>query len=131
MAGTISVIIPNRNGSATIGKCLEAAFSSRSDPFEVIVVDDGSEDRSVEIIKRFPCRLIRLERHAGAAKARNVGAREAKGDILFFTDADCLLQEDTLSAAARAFAEAGPGPSSSTIPRRRGRRIPTISRPMR
>ncbi|OGW60103.1 MAG: hypothetical protein A2V83_02890 [Nitrospirae bacterium RBG_16_64_22] len=107
-ASFVSVVIPNRNGEATIGKCLEAVFASRYEPFEVIVVDDGSEDGSVEIIKRFPCRLIRLERHSGAARARNVGAQEAKGDILFFTDADCLLQEDTLSTAARASAEAGP-----------------------
>ncbi|MEK6813220.1 MAG: glycosyltransferase family 2 protein [Nitrospirota bacterium] len=109
MAEMISIIIPNRNGEATIGKCLEAAFASRFEPFEVIVVDDCSGDRSVDIIKRFPCRLIQLERHSGAARARNVGAQESRGDILFFTDADCLMQEDTLSAVARAFAEEGPG----------------------
>jgi len=45
-------------------------------------------DNSLEVIKGFPCRLIRLDRHAGAAKARNTGAQRASGDILFFTDAD-------------------------------------------
>lgn len=105
----ISVIIPNRNGSATIGTCLEAAFSSRYDDFEVVVVDDCSEDDSVEIIKRFPCRLIKLEGHSGASKARNAGAASSTGGILFFTDADCLLREDTLSVVMRAMAEQGPG----------------------
>ena len=109
MVKPISVIIPNRNNGATLGKCLEAAFSSRYDNFEVIVVDDCSGDDSLEIIKRFPCRLIRLDKHSGASKARNTGALHSAGDILFFADADCLLMEDTLSAAGRAMAENGPG----------------------
>jgi glycosyltransferase involved in cell wall biosynthesis len=67
----ISVVIPNYNNGNTIGKCLEGVLSSKYDRYEVIVVDDASSDNSVEIINRFPCRLIRLEKHAGAAKARN------------------------------------------------------------
>ncbi len=109
VAKLVSVIIPNRNGSSTIGRCLEAAFSSRYDPFEVIVVDDCSWDDSLEIIKRFPCRLIRLQRHSGASKARNTGASNSNGEILFFTDADCLLEEDALSRACETLEREGPG----------------------
>ncbi|MBI5629086.1 MAG: glycosyltransferase family 2 protein, partial [Candidatus Rokubacteria bacterium] len=58
MARFISVIIPNRNGAATIETCLEAVFSSRYEPFEVIVVDDASEDGSAGIASRFPSRLL-------------------------------------------------------------------------
>jgi glycosyltransferase involved in cell wall biosynthesis len=108
MTPSISVIIPNRNGAATLGKCLAAALASRHDNFEVIVVDDGSEDDSVEVIKGFPCRLIRLAQHGGAAKARNTGARHSRGDVLFFTDADCLLQPDSLAIASETLARAGP-----------------------
>ena len=108
MRQLISVIIPNRNGASTIGKCLTAALASRHDNFEVIVVDDGSGDDSVEIIKGFPCRLIRLAQHGGAARARNTGAREARGSVLFFTDADCLLQPDSLAIASETLAHAGP-----------------------
>ncbi len=108
MTPSISVIIPNRNGAATIGKCLAAALASRYDAFEVIVVDDCSADNSVEIIGRYPCRLVRLKRHGGAAVARNAGARVARGPILFFTDADCLLQPDTLAVASQTLARAGP-----------------------
>ena len=104
----ISVIIPNYQGGATIGKCLEAAFASKYRNFEVIVVDDCSKDNSVEVIKKFPCKLIRLESHSGAAHARNVGAAHSNGDILFFTDADCLLQENTLSLVNQAISSAGP-----------------------
>jgi glycosyltransferase involved in cell wall biosynthesis len=93
----ISVVIPNCNNAKTIGKCLEAAFASQYRNFEVIVVDDKSEDNSVEIIKQFPCRLVSLESHAGTSKARNTGAQESRGEFIFFIDADCLLQKDTLS----------------------------------
>ena len=108
MTPSISVIIPIRNGAATIGKCLAAALASRHDNFEVIVVDDSSEDDSVEVIKRFPCRLIRMAQHGGAAKARNTGAQHSRGDVLFFTDADCLLQRDSLAVASQTLARAGP-----------------------
>lgn len=109
MAPFISIVIPNRNGEATIGKCLEAAFSSNYDNFEVVVVDDCSEDRSVEIIQKFPCKLFQLEKHSGASKARNFGALNSSGEILFFTDADCLLLEDTLAVAEKTLASAGRG----------------------
>lgn len=107
MANFISIIIPNRNGEATLEACLAAAFASRYEPFEVIVVDDGSADRSVAIIECFPCRLLRLEAPAGASRARNRGAAAGRGDMLFFTDADCLLQENTLAVAGAALAAAG------------------------
>ncbi len=107
MAGFISVIIPNYNGAATIARCLEAALASRYPRFEVIVVDDCSSDNSIEIISQFPCELVRLEAHAGTSRARNAGASHSKGDILFFTDADCMLKEDTLAHAGKALAAAG------------------------
>ena len=106
MAEFVSIIIPNRNGEATIGQCLGAAFASRYENFEVIVVDDGSIDHSVEIIKKFPCTLIQLENQYGTSRARNRGVNNCNGTILFFTDADCLLQEDTLSIAIDALAAA-------------------------
>lgn len=98
----LSVIIPNRNGAHTIGLCLEALFNSNHDAFEVLVVDDCSTDNSVEIIQHFPCSLIRLDNHTGAAGARNIGARHSAGEILFFTDADCLVREETLLIAEKA-----------------------------
>jgi glycosyltransferase involved in cell wall biosynthesis len=100
----ISVVIPNHNGSKTIGKCLKAVLSSKYDCFEVIVVDDSSSDSSVDIISEFPCRLIRLEKHAGASRARNTGAKNSSGEIIFFIDADCIVAEDTLSLTQKAIA---------------------------
>ncbi|HET6922047.1 MAG TPA: glycosyltransferase [Anaeromyxobacteraceae bacterium] len=95
----ISVVIPNRNGADTIGRCLGAALASDYGRFEVVVVDDGSEDASVEIIRGFPCRLVRLASRGGVSRARNAGARAASGELLLFIDSDCLLRRDTLSVA--------------------------------
>lgn len=108
MKPLLSVVIPNYNGSATIGRCLEAVYSSGFSSFEVIVIDDCSEDDSVGIIERFPCKLLRLEKHSGASKARNTGAANSSGGILFFTDADCILKEDTLRVAFETAQEKGP-----------------------
>ena len=109
MQPLISLVVPNRNGAATLARCLRAALASRYPRFEVIVVDDASADDSVAVIRRYPCRLVRLERHGGAARARNVGAAHGRGQILFFTDADCLLEENALARAAATLARAGPG----------------------
>ncbi|MDP2168547.1 MAG: glycosyltransferase family 2 protein [Thermodesulfovibrionales bacterium] len=100
----IAIIIPNYNGEKTIGLCLKSIYKNPPDfPFEVIVVDDCSDDGSTEIIKKFPCRLIRLARRSGASRARNEGARNASGEALFFIDADCLLTENTLPAVLKAY----------------------------
>ena len=104
----VSVIIPNRNGGATLARCLTAALASRHPRFEVTVVDDNSQDDSLEVIRRFPCRLIRLPRHSGAAAARNAGARHARGEILFFIDADCLLPPDALTRVCENLDMFGP-----------------------
>lgn len=107
IADLVSVIIPVRNGEATIARCLEAVFASNYQHFEVIVVDDGSDDRSAGIIQDFPCALVRLPRHSGVSRARNIGVLHSHGDILFFTDADCLLNEDTLARAVATLGAAG------------------------
>jgi glycosyltransferase involved in cell wall biosynthesis len=104
MEKSISVVIPNYNKASTIGRCLEAAFSSNYENYEVVIVDDRSEDNSIEVIKRFPCKLICLENHSGTSKARNIGAQNSSGEFIFFTDADCLLQPDTLSIVNRTLA---------------------------
>ena len=102
MGTFISVVVPNFNGAKTIEKCVAAVLASKYDSFELIVVDDASSDNSVELISRFPCRLIQLKKHAGASRARNIGAKESAGDIIFFIDADCIISEDTLSLVHKA-----------------------------
>jgi glycosyltransferase involved in cell wall biosynthesis len=105
----ISIIIPNYNGSRTIGACLEAVFACTDDDREVIVVDDCSEDGSLDIIRKYPCRLVQLEKHAGASGARNAGAFNSNGEVLFFIDADCLLKNDTFPVIRKSLSTLSAG----------------------
>jgi glycosyltransferase involved in cell wall biosynthesis len=107
MPGTpkASVIIPVYNGEKTLPATL-ASLARLEDPnFEVILVDDGSTDRSAELIRRHGFKLVRLRENRGAGTARNVGARVAEGDILAFTDADCIVPPDWLARIRRMLAE--------------------------
>jgi cellulose synthase/poly-beta-1,6-N-acetylglucosamine synthase-like glycosyltransferase len=104
----VSVIVPAYNAAATLEQCLAAQCAQNfpRDEFEIIVVDDGSTDATAEIAARFsPARLICGE-HRGAAAARNLGAREAHGDWLLFTDADCEPTEHWIETLCAAFADA-------------------------
>jgi glycosyltransferase involved in cell wall biosynthesis len=104
----ISIVIPNHNNVATIGKCLEAIFTSEYRNFEVIVVDDSSTDSSVDIIRQYPCRLICFKERRGASAARNTGAINSNGEIIFFIDADCIIAKDTLTIVNRIMSEHKP-----------------------
>jgi glycosyltransferase involved in cell wall biosynthesis len=101
----ISVVIPVYNEQENLGKCLEAVYRSKYPPCEVIVVDDCSTDNSLAVAGRFPCRVVKLEEKHGAAKAKNCGAEKVRGDVIFFTDADILLDGDTLSLVVEDFAD--------------------------
>jgi len=102
-----SIIIPMHNSEKTIGKCLRAVFASNFRDFEVIAVDDASTDNTLEIARKFPCKIIHLKRNLGQAKARNVGAKVANGKILIFLDSDALLKKDTLQKVVDALANRG------------------------
>ncbi len=110
-APKVSVVIPVHNGAEFLGRCLESVFASDYPEFEVIVVDDASADESASIAAEFPVRLIRSAQRRGAAAARNMGAETTRGEILFFLDADILIQRGTLRSIAAEFAH-DPGVSA-------------------
>ena len=93
---TLSVIIPNYNGVRTIGVCLEAIIAFRDDACEIVVVDDCSHDGSLDVIGKYPCKLIRLTKRSGASAARNAGASGSTGEVLFFIDNDCIVTDTTI-----------------------------------
>lgn len=100
----ISVIVPVYNGGEFLNRCLDALFASAYQPFEVIVVDDGSTDASSEISRAKGANVLSSERRqSGPAAARNVAAAQAVGDILLFVDADVVVEKDTLAKVAAQF----------------------------
>lgn len=102
----ISVIIPVLNGEGVIGQCLECLLRNRfpRDQFEIIVVDNGSRDRTVEFVKSFEAHValkILVKEKVHISALRNLGAAEARGKILAFLDADCLPPPEWLLRISR------------------------------
>jgi len=104
MPPAVSVVIPAFNAGATLPACL--AWLKRQEfpgEFEVIVVDDASRDDSAGLAEAEGVRLLRQPENRGAAAARNLGAKSARAEILFFVDADVALQPRVLSRLLRFF----------------------------
>ncbi|HET7291815.1 MAG TPA: glycosyltransferase family 2 protein [Vicinamibacteria bacterium] len=99
----LSVIVPVRDGARFLERTLPDLVASLPEGAELIVSDDGSRDDSAEVARRAGARVSRSEARAGPAEARNRGAREAKGDLLVFLDADCRVHADTLSRLTAPF----------------------------
>jgi glycosyltransferase involved in cell wall biosynthesis len=95
-------VIPVHDGEETIGDALAALCRSCYRDMEVIVVDDGSRDRSAAIAGTFPVAVERLSRNRGPAGARNHGTRIARGELLLFLDADVIVEPDTVERMVAA-----------------------------
>lgn len=110
LAPFVSVIIPVKDDSLRLALCLEALSRQHypSSAYEVIVVDNGSTDRPGEVVARFPGVRLLTEPKPAADRARNVGIRAARGEILGFTDSDCLPRPDWLRRGASRVADQDP-----------------------
>jgi glycosyltransferase involved in cell wall biosynthesis len=98
----LTVVIPLYNGQKTIRRCLENLFASTLESFDVIVVDDHSTDESAKIARSFPCVVLETAVNSGAAAARNLGAANARTDLIYFLDADILVRPDTLARTVQS-----------------------------
>src|ERR1019366_2792714 len=107
----LSFVIPAHNEERFLAKTLasvRAAATSVGEPFELIVVDDASTDRTASIARSFDAAVIPVRlRHIAAV--RNAGAREARGDVLIFVDADTFVPAATLAAGLAALAQGAVG----------------------
>ncbi len=103
----ISVVIPAYNSQGTIERAVRSALTQDYDPIEVIVVDDGSEDRTAEVVRSIADGRIRLVRqpNAGPAAARNRGIGESRGEFVAFLDADDEWIPVHLTSCMKIFAE--------------------------
>jgi glycosyltransferase involved in cell wall biosynthesis len=106
-----SVIVPAYQAAAVLPRCLAAVQQQTIDraAYEIIVVDDGSTDgtadAAAQALRDFPAARIIRAAHGGPARARNLGAQAAQGEVLLFTDADCEPQPDWIAQFARVFAD--------------------------
>ncbi len=102
----ISVIIPVYNAERYLSEAIESVLVQEVKPLEIIVVDDGSTDKSAEIIKRFKGDVYyQSQENKGAASARNLGVDLTKGSLLAFLDADDLWVSDKLELQIKALEE--------------------------
>jgi glycosyltransferase involved in cell wall biosynthesis len=107
----ISFIIPAYNEESLLGgtlRAVDAAARATGEPFEVIVVDDGSTDRTAEIARAHGARVV-VVRHRQIAATRNAGARAAAGGMLVFVDADTRVTPSAVRGAVRAMREGAVG----------------------
>jgi len=98
----VSVIILTKNSVATVQKSIESIFQQTRKPDEVVAVDGNSSDGTLDIVKKYPVQLI-TEPGWGFGYARNLGVKNASGDIVFFLDSDCYAEPDWIENALSHF----------------------------
>jgi len=116
----VSLYIPCFNAAKTIQFCLEAVFRQTYPLKEIIIVDDGSTDETIDIVSRYPVRLLRHPDNRGLAEARNTAIRNIDSEFIASLDADCLPDSDWLKQLMKRF-------NSPTITGAGGRLLETYS----
>ncbi len=105
----ISVIIPVFNEERNLAALLDSLIKQTLIPHEILLIDDGSKDRSGEIILEFAAKHPQVkyffQKNQGAASARNVGWKEASGEICVFTDGDCIPEKNWLEEIVSPFTD--------------------------
>ncbi|UCH12475.1 MAG: glycosyltransferase [Candidatus Omnitrophota bacterium] len=103
MVGKVSLYIPSYNSAIYLERCIEKVLEQIYPIEEIIVVDDGSADKTAEIVSKFPVKLIRHRYNRGIASVRNTAVMEAKGDFIAAVDADCLIEPTWLQRCMEDF----------------------------
>lgn len=104
-----SIIIVNFNGKEYLNNCLASVFNSACDDYEIIIVDNGSTDGSIEFVKDtfstklYKIRIINLKRNFGPARARNDGVKIARGKYIGFLDNDTEVDKNWILEAIKGF----------------------------
>ena len=96
----LSVVVPVYNVEEYIYECIESILNQDIDGVEIIVINDGSTDNSLKIVKSFNDERIRIidKENGGLSSARNVGLKEAVGEYVIFIDSDDYLKDKSVLA---------------------------------
>jgi cellulose synthase/poly-beta-1,6-N-acetylglucosamine synthase-like glycosyltransferase len=118
----LSIVVPAYNAANTVAGCIRALLDlCLSEPYEIILVDDGSTDNTAQIVESFgPGVCVLRQPHRGAAAARNAGVQMARGDIILFTDADCEPVREWAETLANAIRGGADGAKGTYRTRQRG-----------
>lgn len=102
---SISAIMPVYNGVGFLERSLPPLVSmlEKKEILELIVIDDGSTDESVALLKEFGVKIMFSGGRKGPGDARNIAAKQAQGDILWFVDADVIVQQDAVKIINKGF----------------------------
>lgn len=98
----VSVVVCSYNGGQTLAECLHSLMRLDYPDYEVILIDDGSTDETPQIVAEFPSVVYHRQSNHGLSVARNVGAELATGEIVAYTDSDCVVDENWLFYLAHA-----------------------------
>ena len=96
-----SIVIPVYNVEKYLKKCLDSVFSQTYKDYEVIIVNDGTKDNSMDIVKNYNVKVI-TQKNQGLSTARNNGVKKATGDYLIFLDSDDYWEKDLLKELAKS-----------------------------
>ncbi len=99
----LSVIVPAYNVEKVLPTCLKSVRKSNYRSFELIVVDDGSNDHTAQIAHRYADRVVSHKKNLSRIQARDTGLKASHGDIVVFIDSDIVLRRDTLEKVVRFF----------------------------
>lgn len=99
MSPSVSFIIPVYNGESCIAQAVSSALSQNYENFDVLVVNDGSKDRTLEVLNSINdsrLKVLNLEENQGRSQARNIGVQNSSADYIAFLDADDQIRSDKL-----------------------------------
>lgn len=101
----VSIVIPTYNREDLVAQAIDSALAQTHPRCEVVVVDDGSKDRTAEVLARYAGRIVAIrQENKGLAGARNTGIRESRGELVGFLDSDDLWEPRLVEAALEIFA---------------------------
>lgn len=100
----VSVVLPVYNEEKYLDACLSSLINQSYRNFEIVIINDGSTDNSLNIIKKYPAKAFNME-HQGPGAARNLGVSHARGEIIVFADADMRFDKKYIENLIRPIVE--------------------------